>query len=108
MAQDPTDPNTPPPADDPALGSLQARLEAARQAEADRNARDHAPLRDESRAMAGQVAATMLGYPLGGIVVGWGLDSVFGTRPWIMIVLMFLAFAGACMQVVRGNNERNK
>lgn len=108
MAQDPTDPNTPPPADDAALGSLQARLDAARQAEADRNARDHAPLRDESRAMAGQVAATMLGYPLGGIVVGWGLDSVFGTRPWIMIVLMFLAFAGACMQVVRGNNERNK
>ncbi len=107
MAQDPADQNTTPPGDNPELGSLQARLEAAKQAEAERMAREHAPLRD-SRSIAGGVAATMLGYPLGGIVVGWGLDSVFGTRPWIMIVLMFLAFAAACMQVVRGNNGQNK
>ena len=104
MAQDPSPETTPPPGEDPALGSLQSRLDAARRAEDERNARDHAPLRDSGRAIGGQVAATMLGYPLGGIVVGWGLDTVFGTRPWIMIVLMFLAFAGACLQVVRGSN----
>ena len=52
----------------------------------------------------------MLGYPLGGIVIGWGLDTLVlkltGTRtfPWIMLGMMFLAFAGACLQVVRGNN----
>ena len=103
MAPDPTDQNTPPPGEDPALGSLQTRLDAARRAEDERNARDHAPLRDQGRSIGAQVAATMLGYPLGGIVVGWGLDQVFGTRPWIMIVLMFLAFAGACLQAVRGN-----
>jgi ATP synthase protein I len=105
VAQDPIDNATPPPAEDPALGSLQSRLDAARRAEDERNARDHVPLRDQGRAIGGQVAATMLGYPLGGIVVGWGLDGIFGTRPWIMIVLMFLAFAGACLQVVRGNNN---
>ncbi len=48
----------------------------------------------------------MVGYPLGGIVIGWGLDQFFGTRPWIMIVLMFMAFAGACIQVIRNNNNR--
>lgn len=53
-----------------------------------------------------QVASTMLGYPLGGIVIGWGLDQLFGTRPWIMIVLMFMAFAGAVLQVIRNNNNR--
>jgi len=106
VAQDPADQNSTPPGGDPELGALQARLEAAKQAEADRQAREHVPLRD-GRSIAGGVAATMLGYPLGGIVVGWGLDTVFHTRPWIMIVLMFLAFAGACMQVVRGNNQRN-
>ena len=105
MAQDPTDPITPP-AEDPALGSLQSRLDAARRAEDERLARDHVPLRDQGRSVGMQVASTMVGYPLGGIVVGWGLDSLFGTRPWIMIVLMFLAFAGACLQVVRGNNNR--
>ena len=108
MAQDPSDPTTPPLAEDPALGSLQSRLDAARRAEDERLARDHAPLRDQGRSVGMQVASTMVGYPLGGIVVGWGLDSVFGTRPWIMIVLMFLAFAGACLQVVRGNNNASK
>jgi len=108
VAQEPTDPTTPPPVEDPALGSLQSRLDAARRAEDERLARDHAPLRDQGRSVGMQVASTMVGYPLGGIVVGWGLDSVFGTRPWIMIVLMFLAFAGACLQVVRGNNDASK
>ena len=108
MAQDPTDPTTPPLAEDPALGSLQSRLDAARRAEDERLARDHAPLRDQGRSVGMQVASTMVGYPLGGIVVGWGLDSLFGTRPWIMIVLMFLAFAGACLQVVRGSNDASK
>ncbi len=103
MAQDPTDQTTPAAGEDPALGSLQSRLDAARRAEDERLARDHAPLRDEGRAIGGQVAATMLGYPLGGIVVGLGLDKLFGTLPWIMITLMFLAFAGACMQVLRSN-----
>ena len=108
MAQDPTDQTTPSPAEDPALGSLQSRLDAARAAEDERLARDHAPLRDQGRSVGMQVASTMVGYPLGGIVIGWGLDSLFGTRPWIMIVLMFLAFAGACLQVVRGNNNAQK
>ena len=106
MAQDPTDPTTPPPAEDPALGSLQDRLDAARRAEDARLARDHAPLRDQKNSIGMQVASTMVGYPLGGIVIGWGLDSLFDTRPWIMIGLMFLAFAGACLQVVRNNNNR--
>lgn len=63
-------------------------------------------MRDEGRAVGMQVASTMLGYPLGGIVIGWGLDQLFGTRPWIMIVLMFMAFAGAVLQVIRNNNNR--
>ena len=106
MVQDSTDPITPPPAEDPALGSLQHRLDAALRAEDARLARDHAPLRDQGRSVGMQVASTMVGYPLGGIVIGWGLDQVFGTRPWIMLGLMFMAFAGACLQVVRGHNNR--
>ena len=106
VVQDSTDPITPPPAEDPALGSLQHRLDAARRAEDARLARDHAPLRDQGRSVGMQVASTMVGYPLGGIVIGWGLDQVFGTRPWIMLGLMFMAFAGACLQVVRGHNNR--
>lgn len=108
VAQEPINPDDQSPGADPALDSLDRRLEAARRAEDERLAREHAPMADQARSMGMQVASTMVGYPLGGIVIGWGLDEVFGTRPWIMITLMFLAFAGACLQVVRSNQAQQR
>ena len=52
-----------------------------------------------------QVISTMVGYPLGGIIVGFVLDKVFHTAPWIMLGLMFAAFAGACLHVVQMNKN---
>ena len=43
---------------------------------------------------------------IGGVVIGWVLDGLFDTRPWITIGLMFLAFAGACLHVVQINKNR--
>ena len=88
--------------EDPAIDSLEGRIAAARVAEDKRLGRENAPAAD-ARGVGMQIASTMVGYPLGGIVVGWLLDSVFNTRPWIMLGLMFLAFFGACLQVVRFN-----
>jgi len=85
---------------DPAIDTLESRIAAARQAENARMAREHPPVAD-ARGMGIQVASTLLGYPLGGIVIGLVLDNIIGTLPWITIGLMFLAFAGACMQVMR-------
>jgi len=88
--------------EDPAIDSLEGRIAAARVAEDKRTGRDKETSFDgRSRAM--QIASTMVGYPLGGIVIGWVLDGLFDTRPWIMLGLMFLAFFGACLQVVRSN-----
>jgi ATP synthase protein I len=91
--------------EDPSLGSLEARLAAARKAEDERLAREHAPMADGRRG-AVQIASTMVGYPLGGIVIGFVLDNVFDTLPWITIGLMFTAFVGACIQVMRTNTNR--
>jgi ATP synthase protein I len=88
--------------EDPAIDSLESRIAAARAAEDKRLGRDNAATGD-GRGKAMQIASTMVGYPLGGIVIGWVLDSVFDTRPWIMLGLMFLAFFGACLQVARTN-----
>ena len=105
MAHDPNDaPPQQPVAEDPALDSLEARLAAARKAEDARLAKEHAPVQD-SRASGLHIASTMVGYPLGGIIVGYGLDRLFGTLPWITIVLMFVAFIGACLHVVRTYNR---
>jgi ATP synthase protein I len=97
------DPENAPIGEDPALESLEDRIAAARRAEDHRLGLDKPQVDGRSRAMS--IASTMVGYPLGGIVIGWFLDELAGTRPWIMLGLMFLAFFGACLQVVRLNKN---
>jgi ATP synthase protein I len=86
--------------EDPAIDSLEDRIAAARAAEDARLAKESPPAASEP-ARATQVISTMVGYPLGGIVVGFLLDNLFNTLPWITIVLMFLAFIGGCLHAMR-------
>ena len=97
------DPDNAPIGEDPKLDSLEDRIAAARRAEDERVAKEHAPV---VRTVGMQVVSTMVGYPLGGIIIGFGLDRLFGTAPWIMLGLMFAAFAGACLHVVQMNKNR--
>ena len=101
MADDRQDTPAPLVNEDPAIDSLEGRIAAARKAEDKRTGKDKPVVDGRGRGM--QIASTMVRYPLGGIVIGWLLDGLFDTRPWIMIGLMFLAFFGACLQVVRTN-----
>lgn len=96
------DPENAPGGEDPRLESLEERIAAARHTEDERVAKEHAPV---VRAIGMQVLSTMVGYPLGGIVIGFLLDKFFGTAPWIMLGLMFAAFAGACLHVVQMNKN---
>lgn len=89
--------------EDPAIGSLEDRLAAARRSEEARLAAENTPLQSNATSGATRIASTMVGYPVGGIVIGYLLDSVLGTLPWITIGLMFTAFAAACYQVMRTN-----
>ena len=85
-------------AQDPDLESLDRRIAEARAAEAVRN---QGPLGGMAAATgAKSIAGIMVGYPLGGIVIGYGLDRLLGTLPWITIGLMFAAFIAACFQVM--------
>lgn len=104
------DPNEAPDGMDPELESLEARLDAARRAEAKRTAEPKGPFNISSvGAREGQrVLSILVGYPLGGGIIGWFLDGWLGTRPWIMLALLFLAFAGACLQVFRISRDRPK
>ncbi len=102
MAHDPQDA---PIAEDKQIDSLEDRIAAARKAEDERLARDQGPMQS-TQGLGLQVISTMVGYPLGGILIGLLLDNIFDTLPWITIGLMFLAFAGACLHVVRMNKNR--
>ncbi len=86
--------------EDPQFDSLEQRIAAARQSEDERVSKEHFAV-NAVRGNALQVASTMVGYPLGGIIVGFALDKVFNTLPWITITMMFLAFVGACINVLR-------
>ena len=86
--------------EDPAIDSLEDRIAAARAAEEARLAKENPPAASQG-AGAAQVISTMVGYPLGGIVIGFGLDNLFNTLPWITIVLMFLAFIGGLIHAMR-------
>ena len=99
------DPENAPIGEDPKLESLEERIAAARKTEDERIAKEHAPV---VKAIGMQVISTMVGYPLGGIIIGFVLDRVLHTAPWIMLGLMFAAFAGACLHVVQMNKDSAK
>lgn len=104
-----TDPNDAPKgAEDPRLASLDDRLRAAHQAEDARTApeRQSYGLGGKGAWQGQRVISTLLGFPFGGGVIGWLIDSWFGTRPLWMLVLMFAAFFAACWEVYRISRER--
>src|SRR6185503_11876586 len=83
---------------DARLGSLEERLEHLQQAEAKRSQRRQ----PDANYQAGQlVLSQLVGCPLGGGIVGWLLDRWFDTKPWLMLVMIFLGFAVGVWNVIR-------
>ena len=104
MAEDETGevPKLPP---DARLESLDERLDRMQQAEAKRT-RKRQP---DASYQAGQlILSQLVGCPLGGGIVGWLLDRWLGTRPWLMLVMLFLGFAVGVWNVIRISNESSR
>ena len=97
MAEDETGevPKLPP---DARLESLDERLEHLQQAEAKRT---RASTVDPNMRIAQVVMGYLIGGPLGGGLAGWGLDSLFGTKPWLMLVMLLLGFGVGVRNVLR-------
>ena len=84
---------------------LDSRIAQARAAE---NARAGGTPRPQSKgyAQGSRVLAELIGAPLGGGLIGWLLDRVFGTSPWLLLVLLALATAAAFRNIYRISQER--
>ena len=97
MADDETEeaPKLPP---DARLESLDERLDQAQRREAAKAARSQG---DPNMRVAQLVIGYLIGGPLGGGLLGWGLDSLFGTKPWLTLVMLFLGFGVGIRNVVR-------
>ena len=97
MAEDETDedPKLPP---DARLESLDERLDRLQQAEAAKARRKQV---DPAWRTGQLVLSHLVGAPLGAGILGWLLDRWLGTRPWLMLVLLFVGFAVGVFDVLR-------
>ena len=93
MVEDETDevPKLPP---DARLESLDQRLDRLQQAEAKRTARAQP---NPSDRLWQQLFGHLIGAPVGGAVIGWGLDSLAGlaghrTFPLFFLLMLFFGF----------------
>ena len=97
MAEDEIEEASKPPPD-ARLESLDERLDEAQRREAEKASKVQG---DPNMRAAQLVIGYLIGGPLGGGLLGWGLDSLFGTKPWWTLVLLFLGFGVGIRNVLR-------
>jgi ATP synthase protein I len=95
--RDPTSPQ------DARLTSLDQRLKRAERVEGER--RPTVDGKAVVRSARTQLAQNLVGMPLGGFVVGFLLDRLFGTVPWIALALMFIGFAGGVLELMKTSKQ---
>ena len=93
---------------DPRLASLDDRLKAAHHAEAERTAPKGAGTAFTGKGVSqgNRVLSTLIGVPLGSLVIGFVIDRVLDTRPRAMLAMLFLGIVSAFVQIWRISKER--
>ena len=84
------------------LAELDARIAAAKKAQAPK------PRMDEHYSQAEHAWRMVVELVAGlgvGFLMGYGLDTVLGTTPWLMIVFVFLGFAAGVKSMLRSARE---
>jgi ATP synthase protein I len=91
--------------EDARLNSLDERL---RRAKADEAIRTGATTEksDADYRMGNRVLAELIGGMVGGAVIGYALDRLLGTSPWLLLVLLFLGIASAFRNIIRISTRR--
>ena len=97
MATDETgqDPKLPP---DARIESLEERIERVQEVEA-RRTRKAQP--NPTTRIWQLMFSHLVGAPAGGGIIGWGLDSLFGTFPTFFLLLLFVGFGVGVVNVMR-------
>jgi ATP synthase protein I len=89
----------------PDLADVEARL---------RKARGKGPAQPEgdgpasARGAAYRLGSDIIAGLLAGAILGWGLDKLLATAPWMLIVCMLLGFAGGVMNAIRQLQKWNQ
>ena len=93
--------------EDARISSLDERLARAKAEEASRSGA--ADTKGEaSYRLGNRVLAELIGGMVGGAVVGYTLDWLLGTSPWLLLALLFLGIVSAFRNIIRISNQRSK
>ena len=80
---------------DDKLGKVRAQRDAEAHANLD------AEMRGRGMAYGMRMAAELVAAVIVGGIIGWGLDWLLGTKPWLFLVFFVLGFAAGILNVVR-------
>ena len=94
--------------EDPRLSSLDDRLKAAHRAEAERTAPKGTgtAFTGKGASQGNRVLSTLIGAPLGAMLIGWLIDRWLETAPKAMLAMLFLGIVAAFVQIWRISQER--
>src|SRR5262245_52571228 len=81
------------------LGGRLDRVKAQRDADAHANL--DAEMRGRGMAYGMRMAAELVAAVIVGGVIGWGLDWLLGSKPWLFLLFFVLGFAAGVLNVVR-------
>ncbi len=92
---------------DQELGSFDERLKAIQQAEQVRTGTAQKKP-DKGYSQGNRVLTELIAGLAGGGLMGWLFDSWLGTKPWLLLVMLFLGIAVAFRNIIRISQERPK
>jgi ATP synthase protein I len=94
--------------EDPRLASLDDRLKAAHHIEAERTAPAgaNAAFTGKGASQGNRVLSTLIGAPLGAMLIGWLIDRWLGSAPKAMLAMLFFGIISAFVQIWRISRER--
>ncbi|KHS46580.1 AtpZ/AtpI family protein [Novosphingobium subterraneum] len=97
---------TEPIGEDARIDALDKRLKALREREEERNRPKAGGETDANYRMGNRVLAELIGGLVGGAFIGWVIDQFAGTRPWGLLVMLFMGVVVAFRNIIRISSRR--
>lgn len=101
------DPGQAPLDEDARIAALQDRIAKAEQRERIRTGVTDAKANENTR-LGNRVLAELIGGLAGGALIGWVLDRLIGTSPWLLLVFLFMGIVVAFRNIIRISTQRPK
>jgi ATP synthase protein I len=99
-------PGEDPAGEDARIAALNERIARAEHVEQVRVGATKQQADDGSR-LGNRVLAELIGGLVGGALIGWVLDRLFGTTPWLLLIFLGLGIVAAFRNIIRLSTKRS-